>query len=98
MLLAAAAKSPHIFWVWPFVAILLAIAILPLLRKTHHWWEHNKNKLIVSLILAAATLLYYQFRGYGVAVHHEESSGEAAQVESSHGEPSHAGGPAPSEG
>ena len=74
MLLAAAGKSPHIFWVWPFVAILLSIAILPLLRKTHHWWEENRSKLLVSAILAIATLGYYQFRGYGVVVHHEEEA------------------------
>ena len=36
---------PLLFWVWPFIAVLLSIAILPLLRKTHHWWEENRNKL-----------------------------------------------------
>ena len=44
---------PHVFWVWPFVAILLAIALLPLIKKTHHWWEENRSKLIVALCLAA---------------------------------------------
>lgn len=33
----------------PFVLILLFIAVGPL--AFHHWWENNKNKLIVSLVL-----------------------------------------------
>jgi Na+/H+ antiporter NhaD/arsenite permease-like protein len=73
LVLAQAAHAekyvPSIFWVWPFIAILLSIAILPLLRKTHHWWEANKNKLLIALILAVITMLYYGFRGQGVEVH-----------------------------
>ncbi len=33
----------------PFIIILLFIAVGPL--AFHHWWEENKNKLIVSLVL-----------------------------------------------
>ncbi len=33
----------------PFILILLFIAVGPL--AFHHWWENNKNKLIVSLVL-----------------------------------------------
>lgn len=48
------------FWaVLPFAALLLAIAILPLMRKTAHWWEHNRNKLLISLSLSALVILYY---------------------------------------
>ncbi len=84
----AADHIPHLFWAWPFVAILLAIAILPLVQKTHHWWEENRNKLLVSVVLAAATLLYYGFRGYGVEVHHAPAAGDdAAHVE--HADPAH---------
>jgi len=43
----------------PFVAILGCIAVLPLLRKTHHWWESNLNRLAVSLGFAFCTLVYY---------------------------------------
>ena len=43
----------------PFVLLLLAIAILPLLRRTMHWWESNTNRLAVSLGLAFITLGYY---------------------------------------
>jgi len=58
--------APHLLWVWPFAAILLAIAILPLWRRTHHWWESNRHKLLVALVLAASTLLYYGLRGTGL--------------------------------
>lgn len=66
----AAAHVPGLLWVGPFVALLLCIAILPLIHKTEHWWHHNKNKLIVAITLGLVTLLYYQFRGYGF--HHAE--------------------------
>ncbi len=63
---SAAANVPGLPWILPFVALLLAIAILPLLPKTAHWWEHNRSKLTVALVLGAVTLLYYCFRGYGL--------------------------------
>ena len=52
---------PHLWQVGtiPFVLLLLAIAILPLLRSTMHWWESNTNRLAVSLGLAFITLGYY---------------------------------------
>ncbi|NOX58995.1 MAG: sodium:proton antiporter [Planctomycetes bacterium] len=37
----------------------MAIALLPLIKSTEHWWENNKNRLVVSLVLGALTLLYY---------------------------------------
>ncbi len=81
MLLASAEESahtgayvPHLFWVWPFVTMLLAIAILPLLRKTHHWWEENRHKLLVALVLGTVALLYYGFRGIGVPVHEKHAA------------------------
>ncbi len=43
-----------------FVAMLLCIAIFPL-TKLEHWWEHNKNKLIVSAVLSAYPLAYFLF-------------------------------------
>jgi Na+/H+ antiporter NhaD/arsenite permease-like protein len=45
--------------VLPFIALLLSIATLPLIPATHHWWDQNRNKLIVSLGLSALTLMYY---------------------------------------
>jgi Na+/H+ antiporter NhaD/arsenite permease-like protein len=43
----------------PFIGILSAIAILPLIHATHRWWESNRNRLIVSLVFAGATTVYY---------------------------------------
>ncbi|MFM1832528.1 MAG: hypothetical protein RLZZ461_844, partial [Planctomycetota bacterium] len=43
----------------PFVLLLLAIAVLPLVRFTMHWWESNTSRLAVSLGLAGITLVYY---------------------------------------
>lgn len=60
---------PHLLWVWPFVLLLLAIAVFPLIRRTRHWWERNANKLLVSAVLGLVTLGYYSFRGFGVAAH-----------------------------
>ncbi len=45
--------------VLPFAALLGAIAILPLLQATRHWWESNLHRLYVALAASAATLLYY---------------------------------------
>ena len=58
----------------PFVLLLLCIAILPLIRRTHHWWEENRNKLLVAAVLAGVTLGYYQFRGFGV--HHSDAGSQ----------------------
>ena len=30
----------------------------PLINTTHHWWERNRNRLIVSLAFAGATVIY----------------------------------------
>lgn len=72
MLLAEASQAatdhhdlPSLFWVGPFVVLLLCIAILPLLKRTEHWWHQNKSKLIVAVALCTVTLLYYQFRDFG---------------------------------
>jgi Na+/H+ antiporter NhaD/arsenite permease-like protein len=43
----------------PFILMLLSIAVLPLVGKTHHWWEFNRNKLLVALGLTFLTILYY---------------------------------------
>lgn len=52
---------PDYYAVIPFVVLLLAIAILPLLAATEHWWENNLNRLYVAVGLAALTLIYYMF-------------------------------------
>jgi Na+/H+ antiporter NhaD/arsenite permease-like protein len=40
----------------PFVALLGAIAVLPLAAP--HWWEHNTNKLVVSSVLGVPLAIY----------------------------------------
>ncbi|MFO7721704.1 MAG: sodium:proton antiporter, partial [Bacteroidales bacterium] len=40
----------------PFLLMLLTIAVGPLMF--HHWWEQNKNKLIVSLVLGVPTAIW----------------------------------------
>jgi Na+/H+ antiporter NhaD/arsenite permease-like protein len=42
--------------VLPFGLLLLCIAVLPLIAG--HWWEHNRNKAVVVLLLALPIALY----------------------------------------
>ena len=57
--------SPDLGWVFFFGSLLAAIAIFPLIPRVNHWWEHNRNKLLVSGIAALGTLLYYGARDSG---------------------------------
>ena len=43
----------------PFVLLLGAIAVLPLIPATAHWWESNLHRFYVAGGLAAITLVYY---------------------------------------
>jgi len=56
---AAHAEPPPLWACGPFVALLLSIAILPLVPATMHWWESNRNRLIVALLCGSLALLYY---------------------------------------
>jgi Na+/H+ antiporter NhaD/arsenite permease-like protein len=47
---------PHVAWVIPFGLMLAAIAVVPLVAS--HWWEHNRNKAIVSAALALPVVAY----------------------------------------
>ncbi len=58
-------EAPSVFWALPFAALLLAIATFPLIHRTHHWWEENRSKLLVSAILGGLILAYYGLRGDG---------------------------------
>ena len=53
----------------PFILMLLAIAIAPLVAN--HWWEHNKNKLIVSLVLGIPTAIYLIYNGLTANLEHQ---------------------------
>ncbi len=56
-----------LYSVLPFVAMLLAIAFLPLALP--HWWEPNRNKLVISAGLGLPVLLLYLAREPGALVH-----------------------------
>ncbi|TWT90466.1 Citrate transporter [Pseudobythopirellula maris] len=43
----------------PFALMLGAIAILPLIPATEHWWESNASRFAVASALAILTLAYY---------------------------------------
>jgi Na+/H+ antiporter NhaD/arsenite permease-like protein len=43
----------------PFVVLLLMIAILPLTSKLSHWWEHNRNKLLVAGLCGITGIALY---------------------------------------
>lgn len=62
---------PSFFAAIPFIIILLCIALLPLIRKTEHWWHHNSSKLMVSGVMATITLGYYFF----VRAYHTDAPG-----------------------
>ncbi len=55
-----------VYTVLPFVAMLLAIAVCPL--QVPHWWESNRNKFVVSLLLGAPVLALYLWRQPGALV------------------------------
>lgn len=56
---AAHHEAPPIYTVAPFIALLGAIAVLPLIPRTHHWWESNLNRFRVAAGLAVFTLAWY---------------------------------------
>jgi Na+/H+ antiporter NhaD/arsenite permease-like protein len=49
--------APPVYAVAPFVAMLLAIALCPLWLP--HWWESNRNKMMVSAVLGLPILVMY---------------------------------------
>ncbi len=40
----------------PFAILLGAVAVLPLVHRTAHWWESNRNKFAVSMACGLAAL------------------------------------------
>ena len=61
--------APSLWSVLPFVLLLLAIAILPLLGPVQKFWHKNRNKLLVALVLSipVAAYYYFAFPPYGLA-------------------------------
>ncbi len=67
---SSADGAPPLWTILPFAAYLLVIAVFPLFLG--HFWEHNKNKLIVALI-ASAPVAIWLFTGAehgGHLIHH----------------------------
>lgn len=57
-------ENQYIMPLWsliPFGMMLIAIAIGPLVME--HWWERNRNKLIVSLVLGIPTAIFLIKKG-----------------------------------
>jgi Na+/H+ antiporter NhaD/arsenite permease-like protein len=52
----AVQSSVPLLAVAPFVLLLLAIAVLPLVA--HHWWESNRNRGIVAAVLGVPVALW----------------------------------------
>lgn len=63
-------SSPSLFIVLPFVVMLGAIAVIPLLHGAKHWWESNLHKFYVAAGLAALTVLYYAVAHHDPIVGH----------------------------
>ena len=54
----------------PFAVQLLCIAILPL-TKAGEWWEHNKNKLYISLLLGVPVAVWLCTKGMSEELIHQ---------------------------
>lgn len=78
---AGPADAPSLLSSIPFCVMLLSIAILPLFHGTHHWWEKNRNKLLISVVLGGMTLGYYYFRPAGF---HEAAIGLPSMLKALH--------------
>ncbi len=84
---AEAEAAPPLWTVIPFAFLLGAIAVLPLIPATEHWWESNRNRFIVAAGLALLTLAYYAIvhrtplEGHWPAHHIVESAERVVQVD-----------------
>lgn len=57
------------FWsLTPFVLMLAAIAVFPL--AYNHWWEHNRNKLIIAVTLSIPIAIYLIATGHWHELEH----------------------------
>jgi len=51
----------------PFVALLLGIAIIPLINR--HWWEHTSSQALVAAICGLPIFVYFLILDYHQLVH-----------------------------
>ena len=67
---AEALVPPGLHTVLPFVLLLGAIAMFPLLHRTQIWWESNLHRFYVAAVLGLITLAYFLlFHGHAVEGH-----------------------------
>ncbi len=67
---ASMGKQLSLVTVTPFVALLLAIAVMPLAAA--HWWESNRNKAIIVLLLAVPLAMYLVLAWGDAGIHELE--------------------------
>ena len=60
--------APPLWTVLPFVALLLSIAFLPLLRP--QWWESHAHKALVAVVLSAPAVAWLTTHGETRTLHH----------------------------
>jgi Na+/H+ antiporter NhaD/arsenite permease-like protein len=83
---AVSVEAPPMWTVLPFVLLLGAIAVFPLMHATEHWWESNRNKFLVAAGLAVVTIAYFAvlhrtaIDGHWPAHYVEHPSDSAVQV------------------
>jgi Na+/H+ antiporter NhaD/arsenite permease-like protein len=53
----------------PFALMLIMIAVAPLLWE--HWWEKNKNKLLISFVLSVPTAIFLIINGFIHELEHQ---------------------------
>ncbi len=70
-------EHPPFWMVAPFALLLGAIAVLPLMRVTNHWWESNLHRFYVAGGLAVLTLAYYALM-HGAPIHAHWPASHAA--------------------
>ncbi len=49
---------PPVVWVVPFAAVLLVVAIFPLVPVLSGFWDSNRNKVLVSVVLGVPVAFY----------------------------------------
>jgi Na+/H+ antiporter NhaD/arsenite permease-like protein len=52
----AADWDPPLYWVVPFVLMVLSVAVLPI--AAHGWWGRNRNRLLVSGLLGVPVVAF----------------------------------------
>jgi len=73
--------APPYWTVAPFVLLLGAVAIFPLMTKTEHWWDSNTNRFKVAALLGLATLGYFAFLHHSPVEAHWPAHSVVAPVE-----------------